>query len=101
MKLPKAQKIKDFSEIPEEFLSKLESSLPSNRTELSQLLEGGLVLVCVYKYSSGEIKTRMFDRIREVESYLVGIEDRYDGDPREIIAIYVIKGSEQAQIRAS
>ena len=83
------QFVSDLSDIPENYLSSLGISLPNKRhNELSHQSEGS-VIVFVYKTKVGE-KVSLFDRVKDVESYLRATEDNYDYDPREILQVYVV-----------
>ena len=86
--------VTDLSDIDEDYLEIVRAVLPANRTnDLSRQSEG-IQAVFVYK-TRGELEAKLFDRIKVGESYLRGVRDNYQNDPREIVVVYML-GKQQA-----
>ncbi len=82
--------IADLSEIPEEHLSLLGISLPTNRSHQLSHTPDGELLVFIYEIN-GEKKGYLYDRIKSVESYLQATKNNYSNDQHKILQVYIVE----------
>lgn len=83
------QQVNDLSDIPEEHLELVRASLPQDRNNTLSREPNGSQAVFVYEVD-GELKAKLYDRIKNIESYLQATEDNYSNDPRTIIMVYIL-----------
>lgn len=79
-----------MSDIPVEHLEFVRASLPQDRTNDLSREPNGSQAVFVYTVDS-ELKARIYDRIKNTESYLQATEDNYPNDPRKIEMVYILE----------
>ncbi|WP_060974809.1 hypothetical protein [Neisseria mucosa] len=85
--------VTDLSDIDGDYLEIVRPVLPMSRTnDLSHQSEGAQA-VFVYR-THGELEAKLFDRIKDVESYLRGVRDNCQNDPREIVAVYILNNQQ-------
>ena len=82
--------INDISDIPENYLETIRAALPSNRSNSLSREPDGAQAVFVYRID-GELRAKLFDRIKNIDSYLQATEDNYSNDPRSIEVVYVLE----------
>lgn len=86
----RVENINDISDIPENHLEIVRAALPSNRSNALSREPDGAQAVFVYEID-GEFRAKLFDRIKDTDSYLQATEDNYSNDPRSIEVVYVLK----------
>lgn len=82
--------ITDLSDIPELYLAQVTASLLSNRSNDLSHQPTGSQAVFVYN-KDGETEVRLFDRIKDMESYLRGAADNYNESYRKTEQVYVLE----------
>lgn len=81
------QQVNDLSDIPEEHLELVRASLPQDRNNTLSREPNGSQAVFVYEVD-GELKAKLYDRIKNIESYLQATEDNFQRSPHNYNGIY-------------